>query len=347
MFNTNIPNESLDVNSPSVAPSGISHAFDTGYAIAYGVDEAIMIRNLQFFITTNASRGHNLREGRFWTYDRLEDFLNHFPYWSVQTVRRVIASLISQEVIIKGEFNEKWSNRTQWYAFKDQDKFIKNIKTPKTPSPTPPADLPKSATEASDLLKPTSDRISNQQLADVEIHNCNIGTSTVSSAISSYSSLKVSNETKEADASGELKVEPIKLKKEKPVFSEKVRDTGNQILNLLSKNCPVYRPPEDLTKFLGRVQDLIEKDKQDLETVLQTFEWAVSDNEKRGDFNGWQGIIATNSVRGRTTNPADRFHKHLTKIHSDMNARAKRKFAPSSNDNEAFEKMKEMSARAI
>jgi phage replication O-like protein O len=138
-----------------------------------------------------------------------------------------------------------------------------------------------------------------------------------------------------------------KTKREKPDFSPKVREVANQMLNLLLKNCPVYRPPSDLTKFLTHVQDIIEKDQQDASTVLVTFEWAVSDNEKRGDFSGWQGIIATNSKGGRSTTPAEVFRKHFSKIHSQMNSKPKRRFAANSDQNAALEAMEEMNKRAL
>jgi hypothetical protein len=138
-----------------------------------------------------------------------------------------------------------------------------------------------------------------------------------------------------------------KQKREKAEFSPKVRETANQMLNLLLQYNPVYRPPSDLTKFLVDVHEIVEKDKQDPEVVLKTFEWAVSDNEKRGDFNGWQGIIATNNKGGKSTTPAAIFRKHFSKIHSQMGSKPKRKFAASSNEDEALEAMREMSARAI
>lgn len=138
-----------------------------------------------------------------------------------------------------------------------------------------------------------------------------------------------------------------KTKKENPSFSPKVLEVANLILNLLIKNCPVYRPPPDLTKFFGHVHDLIEKDNQDVETVLRTFEWAVSDNEKRGDFSGWQGIVATNNKGSKPTTPVEVFRKYFSKIHSQMNSRPKRKFAASSDDEAALECMEEMNKRAL
>lgn len=333
-----IANETLPVNEQPALPSGFSHSFDTGYAIAYGVEEAIMIKNFQHFITANANRGQNLREGRYWTYDKLEDFPNHFPYWSVKQVRRILASLIEQGVIIKGDFNERWSNRTAWYAFKDQDKFIRNTKPPKTPLP-----------EAPDLPKRANEKCPNGQMSDAQTGNCIYDTTTIASAISSTSSLKVPEEPEAAGAASEEASKPSKqkVKREKSDFSPKVREVATQLVNLLLKHCPVYRPPSDMTKFLTHVQDLIEKDKQDVETVLRTFEWAVSDNEKRGDFSGWQGIVATNNKGSKSTTPVEVFRKYFTKIHSQMNSRPKRKFAASSDQNVALEAMEEMKRTAL
>ena len=345
---TIVANQALPVNK-EVNPSGISHGFDTGYAIAYGVDEAIMIRNLQFFITANANRGHNFYEGRFWTYDRLEDFLSHFPYWSVQSVRRILQSLINQGVLIKGDFNKSWSNRTAWYAFKNQEKFITNIRPPKTPSPLPPSDLPKEANDGSqkknaDLLKSTNDICGNQQMTFVDSSKCIYDTSTIPSAIPSSPSLKVSNEVAIAPVDEAVS---SKRKKASPDFSPKVREVANQMINLIVKYNPVYRPPADLSKFLYHVAQMIETDKQDPAVLLKAFEWGVADNEQRGDFNGWQGIICTNNKGGKITTPAEIFRKHFSKIHSQMNSRPKRKFAAGTDLDAAMEAMEEMNKRAL
>lgn len=344
-----INNKTLPVNE-DVKPSGFSHAFDTGYAIAYGVDEAIMIKNFQFFITANANRGHNFYEGRFWTYDRLEDFLSHFPYWSVQSVRRILQSLINQKVLIKGDFNKSWSNRTVWYAFKDQEKFITNVRPPKTPSPLPPSDFLKQANEDfqkknADLLKSTNDICGNQQMTNVDSSKCIYDASTIPDAVSNTTpSLKVSEKVAVAPES-----EAVFPKKSKasPEFSSKVREVAKEMIDLISKHNPVYRPPPDLTKFLYQVAQMIEVDKQDPAVLLKTFSWGVADNEQRGDFNGWQGIICTNNKGGKVTTPAEIFRRYFSKIHAQMTSRPKRKFAAGTDLDVAMEAMEEMNKRAI
>jgi len=119
------------------------------------------------------------------------------------------------------------------------------------------------------------------------------------------------------------------------------------MIDIIQKYNPVYRPPKDLTKFLAAVSEMVEIDKQDVNLLLKTFEWAVADNEERGTFRGWKGIICTNTKGGKPTTPADTFRKYYSSIHSDMNSRPKRKFDPSSNQEAAMESMKEMNSRAL
>lgn len=138
-----------------------------------------------------------------------------------------------------------------------------------------------------------------------------------------------------------------KRKKAAPDFSPKVREVANQMINIIVKHNPVYRPPSDLTKFLYQVAQMIETDKQDPAILLKAFEWGVADNEQRGDFNGWQGIICTNNKGGKTTTPAEIFRKHFSKIHSQMNSRPKRKFAAGTDLDAAMEAMEDMNKRAL
>ncbi len=321
--------EALRVNTETeVCASGIAHGFDTGYAIAYGVDEAIMIRNLQFFITANANRGHNFRDGRFWTYDRLEDFPKHFPYWSIKQIRRIIASLVEQEVIIKAEYNDKWSDRTQWYAFKDQDKFIKNIKPPKEKKPTL-ADLPKRST----------DSLPNGTLSDDQMGNCIYDTSSIASAISSSSSLKVPEEPMAAKAAEVIDSPPLEKPKRTrtpPEFSTKVRALAESMIAAMIRTKPDYAPPKNLSPFMTHVDYMLRLDNRDPEKLMDVFCWALADHF-------W-------SDKMFKKNAAEYFREKYDQLDMKMNAKPapkERKFAASSNDQAAIEKMEEMTKRAL
>ena len=45
------------------------YSFDSRIAELYGVDEAVFIHNLYFWISKNIANGHQYRDGKFWTYN--------------------------------------------------------------------------------------------------------------------------------------------------------------------------------------------------------------------------------------------------------------------------------------
>lgn len=351
MHDTILANETLPVNNESLRqpeiqdtgmPSGISHGFDTGYAIAYGVDEAIMIRNLQFFIISNANKGLNFHEERYWTYDRLEDFPNHFPYWTTKQCRRVITSLISQGVIISGDFNKRWSDRTCWYAFKDQSKFIRNIKPPKkgplSEEKNPKEEINKES--STDLPKRANENCPNGQMTNDQMGKCIYSTSSIPDAIPSSSSLKVPDEPLPAKA-GEMEDKTSSSEKPKRVkndFTPRVREVGNQMINIIITHEPEYSPPKNLAPFLTEVDFLLRTDKREPEKVYDVLNWALSDSF-------WRDKMFK-------PNPAKYLREKFLQLKNKMEAKPTepkkdRKFAPCSNDQNAIQKMEEMERRAL
>lgn len=102
----------------------MEYSFDIEHAKRYGVDEAIMIKNLQFWIMKNkASRKHE-HDGRTWTYNTAEAFAELMPFWTPKQIRRVLDSLKMQGVLLIGNYNLTAYDRTAWYAFLDESIFL-------------------------------------------------------------------------------------------------------------------------------------------------------------------------------------------------------------------------------
>jgi len=319
--------------------SGIFHGFDTGYAMAYGVDEAIMIRNLQFFIQSNANRGHNFHKGRFWTYDKLEDFPNHFPYWTIKQIRRILKSLIDQKVIIRDEFNKAWSERTSWYAFLDQEKFVPNIKPPKVPTPVPESEPPPSEIQINSPVMPkwANDRCPNGQLTNVETGISILDTSTITTSISSSSPLMVHAEPSPADAVGmEMDDDPPKKKSE---FSAEVLDLTEKMISVLQNHSKFYRRPKKMQPSWEAVHDLL-KSSPTPERVLELLTYAVKDTEAKGTFPGWSVVIYTKS-------PIIKFCEKAQTIEKSLQSKPKREFCPSSDDEKSRQCVEEMMKGAL
>lgn len=318
--------------------SGISHTFDTGYAMAYGVNEAIMIRNLQFFITANANRGQNFHEGRHWTYDKLADFPKHFPYWSVDQVKRIIKSLVTQGVIIIGHFNKHWSDRTCWYAFQDEAKFIVTHLPKKQPSQDSLADLAKSP----------NDIVRNRQMTNGEIANCSYSTSTITSTISS-SPYNPSSAGAESSASADgvsVSKKSCSSDKKKPQeFSPEAQAIASRLIEVMQRHSKTFRPPDK--PVFQKVAAALLQQKQDVDYILKILDWACRDTEQKGDWDGWSAMIYSVPTRAKEKYGIEKFLIKLDSIEKKMKAAPKCKLAPGADLSLSDESTAANRARAL
>ncbi|MBX9267228.1 hypothetical protein [Chromobacterium violaceum] len=102
----------------------VVHSFDIAHAAMYGVEEAVFINNMAFWIAKNKANARHLYDGRTWTYNSIKAFGELFPYLSEKQIRRVLESLVRHGVIMKGNYNDQGYDRTLWYAFVDESIFL-------------------------------------------------------------------------------------------------------------------------------------------------------------------------------------------------------------------------------
>src|SRR5581483_7613470 len=102
----------------------VTHAFDVELAQEFGLEEAIIIRALQFWIGRNRAEGVNQHNGRTWTYDPYAKWVERLPYLTVSKVRSAIANLVEKRVIIREQVQLKIGDATNWYAFADESRFL-------------------------------------------------------------------------------------------------------------------------------------------------------------------------------------------------------------------------------
>lgn len=104
--------------------------FDYRIANKYGIEEAIVINKFQILIESNKIAGRNYFQGRTWTFNSYEEWVSdaeskrYFPCFSPQQMRRVLDSLVKQNVLLKGNFNKRKNDKTNWYAFLDEEIWI-------------------------------------------------------------------------------------------------------------------------------------------------------------------------------------------------------------------------------
>ena len=94
----------------------MDYSFNGEIAAMYGVDEAVFIHNLYWWIRKNEANGRHYYDGRNWTYNSMRAFSELFPFWTQRQLRRIIRNLSDNGVIYIGNYNAAGFDRTQWYA---------------------------------------------------------------------------------------------------------------------------------------------------------------------------------------------------------------------------------------
>jgi len=102
----------------------MNHSFDIEVAEKHGIEAAIIIENLKFWVSKNKANNKNYYDGRTWVYNSVTAWHDLFPYIKEATIRRVLKELIKKEVLVSGKYNKAKYDQTLWYAFKDCSQWV-------------------------------------------------------------------------------------------------------------------------------------------------------------------------------------------------------------------------------
>lgn len=94
----------------------MTHTFDTKIAEKFGVESAIILQNLFFWVQKNKANEKHYYDGNYWTYNTAKGFAEIMPYMNHRQITYAIQTLIKEKVVIKGEYNKNPYDRTSWFA---------------------------------------------------------------------------------------------------------------------------------------------------------------------------------------------------------------------------------------
>jgi len=114
------------------------HSFSIELASVYGIDVAIVIHHLQHWIGFNIRTAKNRHDGRTWMFQKISDICAHFPYLSEDRVRDILDILCDGKtrkmkkakyhpILIRGNYNKHKFDKTNWYAFIDEEQWVSQI----------------------------------------------------------------------------------------------------------------------------------------------------------------------------------------------------------------------------
>lgn len=93
--------------------------FDPNIAMRYGVDGAVFLHSIAFWLQKNAANERNIRKGRVWTYNTGEALAKLFPFWSRRQIQRITGNLQEAGALLIETLGDGW-DRTLWYSLSDE-----------------------------------------------------------------------------------------------------------------------------------------------------------------------------------------------------------------------------------
>jgi hypothetical protein len=114
------------------------HCYNTEIMKEYGWPEAVIIQHFIHWVNVNKRLNRNFHDGRTWTYQTLEEIAAYFGYLSRDQVNRALRTLVKNKVLRKGNYNKAKFDRTVWYAFEDEERFLAlRLKSPTAVAESP------------------------------------------------------------------------------------------------------------------------------------------------------------------------------------------------------------------
>lgn len=102
----------------------MQHHFDIELAKRFGILEAVLLDNIQFWIKKNEANKQNYFDGSYWTYNSIHAFSELFPYASDKQIRTSLKKLVDEGLLKTGNYNKSAYDRTLWYALTEKGKSI-------------------------------------------------------------------------------------------------------------------------------------------------------------------------------------------------------------------------------
>ena len=97
-----------------------THFFDIKVAELYGVNCAIILENIYYWIEHNRANGTNFHDGRYWTFNSTKAFKELFPYLSKKQIETALNKLREEGILLTGNYNQLKYDRTLWYAITEK-----------------------------------------------------------------------------------------------------------------------------------------------------------------------------------------------------------------------------------
>lgn len=98
----------------------LEHSFDVKIAEKYGINCAIILKDIYFWVKKNIANEKHFYDGMHWTYNSIKAFEEMYPYLSKNQIAGALKKLKDEELIVEGNYNRTSFDRTKWYALTEK-----------------------------------------------------------------------------------------------------------------------------------------------------------------------------------------------------------------------------------
>jgi len=107
-----------------------THSFRIDDAQKHGVNKAIILHNLRFWLERAKANESHIHDGHYWIYNTSKAFGALFPYFSESSIARWLRELEKDEVVLSNnKLNKVGFDHTKWYTIKDEYRISENETT--------------------------------------------------------------------------------------------------------------------------------------------------------------------------------------------------------------------------
>ena len=106
----------------------MEHSFDIEIAKQYGVNCAIILKHIYFWVEHNRTNNKHLHDGKYWTYNSVKAFSEQFEYLGEKQIRNSLDILEDEGLIEVGNYNQDGRDKTKWYTVTNKGCELLNAK---------------------------------------------------------------------------------------------------------------------------------------------------------------------------------------------------------------------------
>lgn len=96
------------------------HSFSIQVAKEYGINAAVILDGLHWWITHNRANGTNYHDGNYWTYNSVKAYQKEYPYLTEKQIYKALKDLETAGLIKTANYNQMPYDRTKWYALTEK-----------------------------------------------------------------------------------------------------------------------------------------------------------------------------------------------------------------------------------